>query len=497
MDTTTRIKHPNDIVKDNRQRRRQIQNLENKILTLAANINAAKYEWLALLAEFDRIEGFSECDDAGSTANWLSFKCGITPGAARENVRVARKLTGLPKISAEFKSGRLSYSKVRAMTRGATSENEDYFIMIARHGTGAHMEKLVRLQTRTMRLMDPDLSQRVYESRSFNWREDEDGSVRISARLTADQAGAVVSVIQRISQDLRQESATEVEINVEQNRTQRYADALERLAQFWLVEQKQEKTSAVQNPATVDSHSNHKSHTSRKSHEPHSTRRPRLTAADTQTMVVHVDIATLSESELSQCSCGIENHREASNQSADQPQLRPLPGVSAATLSRIGCDASLIASIDDANGNPMNVGRRRRTISTPLHRALHARDAGCTFPGCSHDQFVDAHHIQHWCNGGETRLDNLILLCRRHHRLLHEGGYSVTMTKSHPPVFYSPKGNPISVPEADTGGVSRTESLASLNKRNGIHVSTTTVQTLWDGVRPDWSTMVEGTLATD
>lgn len=114
-----------------------IRALETQILTLAANINAAKYQWLKLLAEFDRLEGWCECDAIGSTANWLSFKCGVTPGAARENVRVARALTELPLINAAFKAGELSYSKVRAMTRAATPENEGFLNMIARHGTGA------------------------------------------------------------------------------------------------------------------------------------------------------------------------------------------------------------------------------------------------------------------------------------------------------------------------------------------------------------------------
>lgn len=120
-----------------------------------------------------------------------------------------------------------------------------------------------------------------------------------------------------------------------------------------------------------------------------------------------------------------------------------------------------------------------------------------TVPKLSHDQFVDAHHIQHWCNGGETRLDNLLLLCRRHHRLVHEGGYRVTMSKGDAPVFFSPKGNPIKALDDDNGATRELQSLAAINQANGVYVSPTTVQTLWDGVRPDWSTIVEGTLTED
>jgi hypothetical protein len=80
---------------------------------------------------------------------------------------------------------------------------------------------------------------------------------------------------------------------------------------------------------------------------------------------------------------------------------------------------------EDANGNPIDVGRKQRTVSTPLRRALHARDRCCTFPGCHRKRYLAGHHLEHWINGGETTLDNLRLLCTYHHRLLHEGGFSI------------------------------------------------------------------------
>jgi hypothetical protein len=80
---------------------------------------------------------------------------------------------------------------------------------------------------------------------------------------------------------------------------------------------------------------------------------------------------------------------------------------------------------EDERGTPLNVGRKQRIVSTPLRRAVAARDRHCTFPGCSRTRYVEAHHVQHWIDGGETSLDNLMLLCRRHHQLLHEGGYRI------------------------------------------------------------------------
>ncbi|HKU38404.1 MAG TPA: HNH endonuclease signature motif containing protein, partial [Polyangiales bacterium] len=89
------------------------------------------------------------------------------------------------------------------------------------------------------------------------------------------------------------------------------------------------------------------------------------------------------------------------------------------------CDASLIEITENAAGEPLKLGRKSRTVSTALRRALAARDRGCRFPGCTNQRFLDAHHIQHWVDGGRTDLDNLVLLCRRHHRFLHEYGYSI------------------------------------------------------------------------
>jgi 5-methylcytosine-specific restriction endonuclease McrA len=99
--------------------------------------------------------------------------------------------------------------------------------------------------------------------------------------------------------------------------------------------------------------------------------------------------------------------------------------LAAETARRLACDASLVRA-----------GRRSRTIPPALRRALRRRDRGCRFPGCENRLFLDAHHRKHWAQGGETTLDNLLLLCRRHHRLVHEGGYTVDRQGR----FYSPWG---------------------------------------------------------
>ncbi len=95
------------------------------------------------------------------------------------------------------------------------------------------------------------------------------------------------------------------------------------------------------------------------------------------------------------------------------------------TVKRLLCDGSVVLVVEDGDGNPLDVGRKQRTVSTPIKRALYARDRGCTFPGCHRKRYLDGHHLTHWINGGETSPDNMTLLCTHHHRQLHEGGFSI------------------------------------------------------------------------
>jgi hypothetical protein len=84
-----------------------------------------------------------------------------------------------------------------------------------------------------------------------------------------------------------------------------------------------------------------------------------------------------------------------------------------------------VTIVEDDDGHPLDVGRKRRTVTTALKRALWSRDRGCTFPGCRNRRYVEAHHIRHWASGGKTSVENLTLLCSHHHTLLHEGGFSI------------------------------------------------------------------------
>jgi hypothetical protein len=146
-----------------------------------------------------------------------------------------------------------------------------------------------------------------------------------------------------------------------------------------------------------------------------------LPAAERHQVILHIDAPALAgASEDAQC------------------ELEHGPRIAVETARRMLCDASIVTVHEDADGTPLNVGRKTRAIPTALRRALSSRDR-CRFPGCSHKVFTDAHHIEHWANGGETKLSNLVLLCRVHHRLVHEEGFTVERTV-HGLVFRTPKG---------------------------------------------------------
>jgi hypothetical protein len=119
--------------------------------------------------------------------------------------------------------------------------------------------------------------------------------------------------------------------------------------------------------------------------------------------------------------------------------VRDGPALVPETARRLGCDAAL-APILESRGEVLSVGRRTRSIPPHIRRALDARDKGCRFPGCERRRWVDAHHIHHWAMGGQTSLDNLVLLCRHHHRLVHEGGYSVRRASAKELEFRRPDG---------------------------------------------------------
>ena len=165
--------------------------------------------------------------------------------------------------------------------------------------------------------------------------------------------------------------------------------------------------------------------------------------------------------------------------------------VSAETSRRLCCDAGISVLTEDEDGTPLNIGRKSRIIPPAMRRALKARDEGCQFPGCTLKHYIDGHHIQHWSKGGETSLANLVQLCRHHHRLVHEGGFSCSQNTGGTVEFRNPKGQLI----ARTGYIPTFSVMLDITERmrnryEDLFIYANTCVTKYDGGGIDWNMAV-------
>lgn len=356
--------------------------LESRICELAVDINAATCAWLGLLAGFERRGGHERAGFHSATA-WLAWHCSLTDRAAREQMRVARALEGLPEIGAAFAAGALSFSKVRALTRVATPELESDLLEIARHGTAAQLERVVR-GVRTALASGEEVA---FERRHVDLRWEPDGMLRVSGVLPAEEGELLIRAIEVAREALRREGAGGPAVGSGSPQPDR-ADGLAAMAETLL----------AHGVASVP-------------------------AGERNQVVVHVDLDRLTGSDRGGAEIGTGGV------------------VNAETARRLACDASVVTLIERA-GEPLSVGRKTRAIPAAVNRALRARDRGCRFPGCTHDRYVDAHHIEHWAAGGATSLDNLVLLCRRHHRYVHEREIAIELgDRGAEPRFRRPDGS--------------------------------------------------------
>ena len=164
------------------------------VSTLAAHIHAATYRLLTLIAELDRREVWA-AQGALSCAHWLSWACGIDTHTAREKVRVARALTELPLLSEALARGELGYSKVRALTRIATAENETDLLNIGLHGTAQHVEKFVRLHRRAKRAEETERADAQHENRGLTFWHEDDGTVVLHGRFPPEMGARILSAL--------------------------------------------------------------------------------------------------------------------------------------------------------------------------------------------------------------------------------------------------------------------------------------------------------------
>jgi 5-methylcytosine-specific restriction endonuclease McrA len=416
----------------------ELDRLGDEIAELSAHLDAASARLLDLIRDFDTRGGWN--NGFRSCAEWLSWRVGLDLGAAREKVRVARALATLPRLAQALAHGELSYAKVRALTRVATPETEERLLAIGRAGTAEHVERIVRGWRRMDRKAERDEAARQHTSRALYVYPAEDGTVTIRGRLAPEAGALLVKALTAAREALYQREharsvdAQPADVSAETpTMAQQQADALQLLAETALHH--------GIDPGTPAEH---------------------------YQVVVHVDGVVLED--------------------ADQPGQSVVEDgtrVSAETSQRLGCDASRVVMKHDADGRIFEVGAKTRTIPPALRRALLHRDRSCRFPGC-HGRFCQAHHIRHWAQGGPTTLSNLVLLCRRHHRAVHEEGYQVDRQPDGELRFRRPDGRVIPnvpcSPEAPTDPVG---TVKTHNDEAGVVVGPRTATPAWQGERLD------------
>ncbi len=421
-----------DVTVETREPVASLEALEREICELAAHIAVATCRWLELVAEFDERGGWAEWG-VKSCAHWLSWRCSIGLVTARQHVRVAHRLRELPGVRAAFARGELSYCKVRALSRVATPETEAGLLEIARHATGAQLEKLVRCYAGALSAT-LGTAQRAHDQRYVKWSWNDDGSLRLEGRLPAAEGALVVKALERLEETPAEEDAF-VPSPVAACR----ADALVSMARTAMAE------SAAANGG-----------------------------AERCELVVHVDAATL-----------------VADRVGERCHVSSGPAIAPETARRLGCDASVVRILE-RDGRPLTVGRRTRTIPPAVRRALRSRDEGCRFPGCTHERHLHAHHIKHWARGGPTTLDNLVQLCSYHHRLVHEGGFAVERGGGGAVQFRRPDGRVIAV--APCEGRARGPDLTEQHLAQGVAVDSSTCRPLSAGDRLDYDLAMDALL---
>jgi len=421
--------------------------LISQITQLAGHLNAANARFLTLIAELDRRQGWVEWG-VKSCAHWLSWKCGIGLGAAREKVRVAHALEALPHVAAAMAEGRISYFKARELTRVADASNEDYLLNIALCGTTSHVEQVVRGYRRALDAQELTREAIQQRDRSLWFHTELDGSLVIRGRLPAEVGALFKKALEAAEESLPIPKnvpagtfSDDCQADDLQRCSKRRVEALAVMAESFLAAGPQE-----------------------------------LTGGDRQQIVVHVDAETLKHSHAGRC------------------ELEDGPSIAAETARRLACDASLVEIIEDVKGEPLNVGRKTRTIPPAIRRALNSRDKGCRFPGCPFKRYVDGHHVKHWAQGGETKLSNLVTLCRFHHRLVHECRVVIQTLDDGAFRFVKPNGKSFESPVPTPTDWAE---LVAAHEANDIRIGPSTAINRWTGETLDYGLVVEWLLQND
>ncbi len=392
------------------------------ITTRAGRLAAGEAEQVELIGEFDARQAWAG-PGLLSCAHWLSWRTGMSPNAARERVRVARSLPALPLIAGAFGSGRLSFSQVRALTRVADAGNEADLVELARHTTAAQLERVVRGMRRVHKIdedaADPELAEfRLRTTTGY----DADGNFVLRLVCSAQDGALVQAALEQVQADLDRQRAEAAE-----------ADSGEPAAAIEPAGVPTETPGPV--PATLTD---------------------AVTGSDPLAEPTGVPAETPGPVPATLTDAVLELARTALDQLATQRpalarrhraalvvQVDPLSGWGRLRDGEFLPPSSLkqvLRSLPGRQGQPRlrpltagdltlaDLGRTRREPSQRLRELLGTIDGErCRFPGCSRRRNLHAHHAIWWSLGGPTDLANLVLVCARHHTLLHTQGFQLTL----------------------------------------------------------------------
>jgi hypothetical protein len=411
------------------------ERLEAELCLMAGHIAAATCRFLDLVGEYDASGGWAAWD-MRSCAEWLSWRCQIGPGTAREHVRVARALRALPVVHGEFAAGRMGYSKVREITRIATPATEAGLVEMMSPMTAGQAERFARAH----RSCTQDQPGGAPEPRSsLRFRSDPDtGELTVSLHLPPADGAMVLQALRAATGDLDRQDRDPATAGAGQPEpvpdlsgdgwpvpflvaATDLAAALVAICGGYLGG----KIAAADNADIyqVHIHTTAQALTPAVPAVPAGTPQPPDVPAGTPDAIAQNVPAGTRQHRVPAGTAGLPAGHPAH---PDRCHLEDGPAISPLTAQQIACSATLSVMVHGIDGSIAGTGRRSRKIPAALRRAVRERDRyRCTFPGCS-TRRTEAHHIIYWSNGGPTELGNLLLLCSTHHHLVHARGYLIT-----------------------------------------------------------------------
>jgi hypothetical protein len=372
--------------------------LARAITSGAVRLAAATAAWLRLVAEFDERGGWHGVG-INSCGHWLAWQCGMSPVTAREHVRVARALRRLPLIAAAFDAGRLSYAKVRALTRIAAPDCEAGLLEFATSATASQTERFCRAWRRVDDdAGNPDGGRRPEDGESFDYWTDDEGYLTLRIRMRTEAGAPLLAQIDSVAErEARRERAQNKKTRVRHEKIRAAGGQVDRaVAERCLDDEAaglaRERT-AARRIAALGALAEARVTMDRRPGDP-----PR------REVVVHVDADVLAD-----------------DTAAGRAHVEGGPAITGAQARRMLCEATAVVMLEKGR-EPLAVGRRKRRATPAQRRALLRRDGGCARPGCPETRIerLHAHHMRHWLHGGRTDLANLVLLCDADHGLVHD-----------------------------------------------------------------------------